>query len=196
MATVSVEQVEAGRAGPASAEPARYLCDAMLAHLARWLRAAGHDTALVPPHTPDREILAWARSEGRLLLTCDRRLTGRGVRVLHLPMADIDQLAAELAGRAGVDWQHAPLSRCLVDNTPLRPATAAEIGRLPEPTRRLPGPFHVCPACERIFWPGSHVRRMQARLAAFASHARRASCAVAEPQGDVGPRPRQAAADC
>ncbi|GBD42847.1 hypothetical protein HRbin40_00303 [bacterium HR40] len=114
-------------------------------------------------------LLARARREGRLLLTCDRRLDGRAVAILHLPMAPLEVQARELARQARVDWCRAPFTRCLVDNAPLRPADAGDMRRVPEPAARLPGPFRSCPACGRVFWPGSHVRRMRARLEALAA---------------------------
>jgi uncharacterized protein with PIN domain len=40
---------------------------------------------------------------------------------------------------------------------------------MPASARALPGPLQACPACGRLYWPGSHVRRMQARLEAFAA---------------------------
>lgn len=158
----------------------RLLCDAMLAHLARWLRAAGYDAEAVPPHTDDAAILDRARRESRIVLTCDRRMAARDVRVLHLPMTGIDGLAAALSRRLGIDWLRAPFSRCLVDNAPLRPATAAEIGQLPAPTRDMAGPFNACPVCGRVYWPGSHVRRMEERL-------RRFQRLAGEAPGRVGP---------
>jgi uncharacterized protein with PIN domain len=33
------------------------------------------------------------------------------------------------------------------------------------------GDARRCPACERIYWPGSHHRRMRARLEAWAAGA-------------------------
>ena len=29
------------------------------------------------------------------------------------------------------------------------------------------GPLQLCPACDRLYWPGGHVRRMLARLEQF-----------------------------
>jgi uncharacterized protein with PIN domain len=136
----------------------------MLGHLARWLRAAGYDAEVVAPHTADEAIVTQARAEGRTVLTCDRRLVACDVTVLHLPMTPLPRLAAELAVRAGVDWLRAPFTRCLVDNTPLVPAPPAARARIPPPAHDMPGPFTLCPTCGRLFWPGSHVRRMQARL--------------------------------
>jgi len=53
----------------------------------------------------------------------------------------------------------------MIDNTPLRAASGAERQRVPEAARDLPGPVMACPSCGRLYWPGSHVRRMSAKLA-------------------------------
>jgi uncharacterized protein len=139
----------------------RLLCDEMLGGLARWLRAAGHDTALAQQGMDDQALLAQARAEERLLLTRDRSLAAApGAMLLPGPL---DMQAVALA-RAGLDWRAAPFARCLVDNAPLRPMDQDERARLPGDTAALPGPFRACPACGRLYWPGSHVRRMAARL--------------------------------
>lgn len=31
-------------------------------------------------------------------------------------------------------------------------------------SRTLPGPVRRCPTCARVYWPGSHARRMRAAL--------------------------------
>jgi len=155
---------------PAPAPPPRLLCDEMLAALARWLRASGHDTALAPPGASDGRLLAQCRSEDRVLITRDQALARSAppVRVVLLASDDLDQQAAALTGALGLDWDLAPFTRCMTDNTPLNPATPEEIARMPETSRRLPGPFRACPCCGRLYWPGSHVRRMAERLRAWA----------------------------
>ncbi len=161
----SAEPGSGPKAGPSGERPPRFLCDAMLAHLARWLRAAGYDTALAPPQARDGALLEIARREGRIILTCDRSLSGRDVEIHHLPMAELPELARILKEEFGVDWLRAPFSRCLVDNAELEELAGPPAAQIPEPARRLPGPFTRCPRCGRLFWPGSHVRRMKARLA-------------------------------
>lgn len=147
----------------------RFLCDQMLVRLGRWLRAAGYDTAIAGRGDHDGMVLAWARDEARILLTCDRRLKGEHApddpRVVVLTSSKPDTAAPELSARLGIDWQAAPFSRCMIDNTPLRAASDTERRRVPEATRDLPGPVMACPTCGRLYWPGSHVRRMRSKLA-------------------------------
>jgi len=144
----------------------RFLCDRMLHELARWLRAAGHDTVIAPAEMGDGAVLESAVAEGRLLLTCDRalaRAAGPGEALL-LPDTTLDAVATLLRERASVDWLLAPFTRCLLDNTPLVPAEAGAWQRVPERSRGSPGPLERCPDCLRLYWQGGHVRRMEARL--------------------------------
>lgn len=148
-------------------ETLQLFCDAMLAGLARWLRAAGYDVGLAPVSAMDRAILDLCRAQSRILVTCDRHLAthaGTGLRVVLLRANGLDGQAAELTAALCIDWTCAPFTRCLLDNTPLHRATPEELTRVPPRARDLPGPFRACPACGRVYWPGSHVRRMQARL--------------------------------
>ena len=139
----------------------------MLAGLARWLRAAGYDVALAPPGMADIDLQAQAHREGRMLVTRDRRL-GAAPGAVTLAADKLEAQARELGEAAGVDWLRAPFSRCVMDNTPLAEAGPADVQRMPAETRALPGPFRVCPTCGRVYWPGSHVRRMRERLESWA----------------------------
>lgn len=145
----------------------KLLCDEMLQGLGRWLRTAGYDTAIAADGTADDVLLRVAASEHRILLTCDRALAEAApdaARTVVLPTERLDPAAEEIRDRLGIDWLHRPFSRCLRCNTELRPAAERELAGLPEETRRGAGPFTACPDCARIYWPGSHVRRMRARL--------------------------------
>ena len=149
----------------------RLLCDEMLASLARWLRAAGHDTALATPGEPDASLLDRCRLEGRTLISRDRRLVTEArktIAALWLETDEPDAQARAVAEGLGVDWIAAPFTRCMVDNTPLRPATDAELALMPASSQALAGPFRTCPQCRRVFWPGSHVRRMERQLRVWA----------------------------
>lgn len=148
----------------------RLICDEMLGRLARLLRSAGHDTLLAEAGAADARLLETARREGRRLITRDRRLAAdAGSLGVLLSAEDIEGQARQLAAAIPLDWLAAPFSRCVMDNSPLRPATAAEVSAIPGDTAALPGPFNACPTCSRVYWPGSHVKRTLARLTALAS---------------------------
>lgn len=161
---------------PTSVQTPRFHCDEMLGHLARFLRAAGFDTRLASDGAPDRQILREAVDEGRWLLTLDRNILehklARGVAIL-LQQGTLDEHAEFLASRFNLDWLGQSFSRCLLDNTPLEEGQAAHYARVPVESRSIAETVKHCPACNRIYWRGSHFRRMQRRLADWSAR----SCA-------------------
>jgi uncharacterized protein len=148
----------------------RFFCDEMLRGLGRWLRAAGYDTLIAEGGLPDRVLARRCAEEDRVLLTKDRHLaaTVTGIApVVLVPGDSIDKAARALHTVLDVDWQYAPFTRCIVDNRLLEAAPPYLVARMPERSRAAGGPLRVCPGCSRLYWPGSHVRRMQQRLAAW-----------------------------
>jgi len=147
----------------------KFLCDGMLTRLGRFLRAAGYDTEIAGPGEHDGVLLDRAIHEDRLLLTCDRELAQRRAaagRVIVLPSNGLDRTARALGDAVPIDWFRAPFTRCLVDNSPLRPATPEERDRLPTRAREIgDDDIFTCSQCSRVYWPGSHVRRIRQRLA-------------------------------
>jgi uncharacterized protein with PIN domain len=112
--------------------------------LASGLRASRHDALLAEVRMPEAALFAVARTDGALLLTRDRRLASTAGVEVFLIEADVpEEQAAELARSYPFDWLRAPLTRCLVDNATLRPATSKEIGRAPAFARDLAGPFTI-----------------------------------------------------
>jgi uncharacterized protein with PIN domain len=137
----------------------------MLLRLARLLRAAGYDVYLAHDGQVDSELLRIAREENRVLVTRDKRLAAQAhPRAVIVEGRGAYAEAESLAGPLPIDWTYAPFTRCVVDNGPLRDAGPEELARMPEAARERPGPFRACPDCGRIYWPGSHVKRLGERL--------------------------------
>ncbi|BBJ00395.1 hypothetical protein FGKAn22_20870 [Ferrigenium kumadai] len=146
----------------------RFLCDEMLGRLCRYLRAAGYDALLANGGHLDREWLQQCHEEGRYFLTQDTLVSEHKAArdiALILPQGDIDQLAVWLGAHFHLDWLNHAFTRCLVDNTPLLPADAATLKRVPADALRPGEPLSHCPMCGRVYWRGSHYKRMHARLA-------------------------------
>src|SRR5574340_188851 len=146
----------------------RFLCDEMLGRLCRYLRAAGYDTVFANNGHQDRDLLRQCHDEGRYFLTQDRLVrehkAARDIALI-LPQGDLDQLAAFLGARFQLDWLSHAFTRCLLDNTLLQAADPASAASVPPDARRPNEPLRVCPACGRVYWQGSHYKRMRARLA-------------------------------
>jgi uncharacterized protein with PIN domain len=148
------------------APPPRFLCDVMLGRLARWLRALGHNAAY-DHAADDGALLRRAVRERRLLVTRDTRLaaTPRARRVVLLRANDTRGQLRELVDVIGIARHPGLLTRCIVCNTRLRMAAAAQVEeRVPEYIRSTQQAFRACPGCGRLYWPGTHRRGILAAL--------------------------------
>jgi uncharacterized protein with PIN domain len=139
----------------------------MLGQLCRYLRAAGYDTLFANNGHQDRDLLRQCHDEGRYFLTQDQLVrehkAARDIALI-LPQGGIDELAALLGAHFQLNWLSHAFTRCLLDNTLLQPADAASAASIPPDARRPDEPLTVCPACGRVYWQGSHYKRMRARL--------------------------------
>jgi hypothetical protein len=147
--------------------PVRFAADAMLARLARWLRVLGFDT-LHDPALHDHELVRICGAQGRTLLTRDRHLLrelrpAAAIEIRHdAPLDQLRQVVTTLSLPAPAEL----FLRCTVCNAPLTdplPRAQAE-ALVPEGVRDLPGPVRQCPGCARLYWQGSHTRRMRAAI--------------------------------
>jgi hypothetical protein len=143
-----------------------FVADAHLGGLARFLRMLGFDTLHENAFT-DEAICRLAADEGRIVLSRDRELLkcrdivrGCYVRALK-PEAQLREVAARYALAARAQ----PFTLCLKCNLPLRPvARSAVAHRLPEKVLQEQPSFSHCAGCDRVYWPGSHYRRMRQAL--------------------------------
>ena len=140
----------------------RFLADAMLGRLARWLRILGYDAEYFPGE--DDDLLRQARHEGRVLLTRDTRLLQRRPLPPHLfiesdhVMEQLRQVVATL----GLDPTAPPTRRCSCCNVVLEPRDRTQVtGMVPEFVWSRHEVFWACPRCHRIYWAGTHQRRME-----------------------------------
>jgi uncharacterized protein with PIN domain len=144
----------------------RFVADAHLGGLARLLRMAGFDT-LYDNGYRDEEITAIARRASRTVLTRDRELLKRR-EVEHgcyLHTIRPEAQLRELFARLHLAPLAQPFTLCLHCNLPLRPVAKSDVlDRLPESVRLDHHEFTTCDACGRVFWKGSHHRRILAML--------------------------------
>jgi uncharacterized protein len=150
----------------------RFLADANVGRLARWLRAYGYDAAYAA-HVDDSQLIGRALAEGRVLLTRDsglmqRRVVARGSLPAVLLRSDrVDEQLRQVVGELELPGDRA-LSRCLECNVELEPRPKAEVSeRLPPHVRATQVRFSECPRCGRVYWPGTHWQRMRERMGAL-----------------------------
>jgi hypothetical protein len=144
----------------------RFAADAMLGRLARWLRALGYDT-WYDGSVSDPVLVRIAGDEDRVLLTRDRHLLRelRPDRALEVRQDDPLQQLRDVVQALSLAPPHALFTRCLLCNALLVQLTADEARPLlPADMEVVPEPVRRCPTCGRLYWEGSHVRRMRRAL--------------------------------
>jgi uncharacterized protein with PIN domain len=150
----------------AAATPPRFIADAMLGRLARWLRMLGFDCAY-ESEIGDEELVRRAARENRVILSRDRRLPEDWrISDIHLVASeDLREQLREVLGRFDLCGAVRLFSRCNECNQPLRPAPKGEVAeRVPPHALATHEHFLECPACRRVYWEGSHTERIR-RLA-------------------------------
>lgn len=144
----------------------KFIADAMLGRLARWLRLLGFDTSYYPDIS-DSRLLRIAREQERVILTKDTRLIKiRGVKDYLLIKADdsfkqllevIDTLKLK---------QFNLLSRCvkcnglltvLIDKSEIKDS-------VPEFVFLNSNVFLKCSNCGKVYWEGTHPERFREKL--------------------------------
>ena len=139
-----------------------FALDSHLGQLATNLRILGFD-ALYRNDFEDTELAAIAQESQRILLTRDRRLLMRSVVKLGYCLRSLDptQQVQEVVRHFELIAYIHPFQRCLRCNHPLEPvAKEAVLHRLLPLTRQYFNEFRRCPACDQIYWKGSHYDHM------------------------------------
>jgi len=140
----------------------RFVVDAHLGKLARYLRMLGFDT-LFENDWGDRELAAISAEQQRILLTRDRdllmhRIITHGCYVRS--GGSLDQLEY-VVRRLDLCRVIRPFSRCMSCNGPLGPVEKQEIqDQLLDDTRKAFNEFWRCCDCGKVYWKGSHYQRM------------------------------------
>ena len=147
----------------------RFIVDVNVGRLAKWLRAMGYDASFVPD-VDDGDLLAIAHSEGRVVLSRDRRLLERrlvtsgsaSVLLLHSDklFEQVQQVTGEFKLSASEDFL-----RCIECNVELRGLDAEQAeDRVPVYVFQTQEMFKECPHCLKVYWRGTHWRNMRRDL--------------------------------
>ena len=135
-----------------------FLVDQMLIRLGRWLRLVGMDVSN-PGDDDDPELMIRARQENMVLVTRDKRLAENcrtaGVECILLQSTRHLGQLNEMA-KKGVKMELDP-QRCTVCNGPLRAVRGADDQPLYDRTWE-------CLVCGKLYWSGSHWKRIEDTL--------------------------------
>jgi hypothetical protein len=140
-----------------------FLLDNHLGKLATFLRILGFDAAY-PRDDPDQKLVQTAVAEERILLSRDRGLLMYKELTCGCCLRSLDphRQLFEILDRYQLYEQITPFRRCLRCNAVLQPVEKAVIlDRLQPLTKQYYDEFHLCPACNQVYWKGSHYDHMQ-----------------------------------
>ena len=146
----------------------RFIADAMLGRLSRWLRLLGFDT-LYSPDIKDGDLMRLTVQEGRCLLTRDTHFMNiRNFRNFLMVRSDdpIEQVMEVLKVLSPFNLDEFKPGRCARCNGVLDPVAHREEVRnmVPEHVFLHCGSFLRCGACGNIYWEGTHLRRFRTML--------------------------------
>ena len=153
------------RLRPEPLRQVRFVLDGHLGRLAAYLRMLGFDT-LWNSNAGDAALALLSKEEHRILLTRDQGLLKRSV-VTHgywVRATGPREQLREVIARFDLQRAARPFTRCLSCNGLLSPVTLDEVKeQVPPQAAHAHEEFWRCDACRKVYWQGSHYRRM-ARL--------------------------------
>jgi uncharacterized protein with PIN domain len=148
----------------------KFIADNNVGKLARWLRLIGYDTLLFK-QKDDGQMIKIALSENRVILTKDtqfmkRRLVTNGkLKTIHIKQDDPKLQVQEVVKTLNLNYHFKPFSLCLECNRALIARDKEEVKNLvPAQVVETQTQYTECPACQRIYWPGTHWQAMVKKL--------------------------------
>jgi hypothetical protein len=145
----------------------RFVADAMVGKLARWLRVIGVDVTY-DSSLDDPELLALARREKRILLTRDQPLAFSGSEPprLFIESDDFREQLRQVVKEYRIDPSRAVFTRCVNCNAVLESVSRSDVERVVPPyVFSTQNQFKRCPTCHKVLWGGTHRAHMQHMLA-------------------------------
>jgi uncharacterized protein with PIN domain/sulfur carrier protein ThiS len=159
----SLDVTPVTRLRPAPLRITRFVLDTHLGRLAAYLRLFGFDT-LYRNDYDDPTLADISIKEHRILLTRDKQLLMRK-QITHgyyVRATQPQKQLLEVLTRFDLRKTQQSFTRCMHCNGEIRPVAKEEIeSRLLPRTKIWYTEFWQCSQCNKIYWKGSHYRRMQ-----------------------------------
>jgi uncharacterized protein with PIN domain len=157
------------RLRPAPLRITRFVLDSHLGRLAAYLRMLGFDT-LYRNDYDDPTLVRLSVEEQRILLTSDRGLLMRKhvTRGYYVRERQPKKQLLEVLSRFDLFKAQQPFTRCMHCNGEIEPVSKDVIASHLMPKTRIHyHEFWQCKDCQKVYWKGSHYRRMQQLIASL-----------------------------
>jgi uncharacterized protein len=144
----------------------KFIADAMLGRLAKWLRFLGIDV-LYCSDVEDRQIIRTAKEQGRTILTRDTGfLKRKGLTdCIFIKSDDVFEQLSEMRDKIGLD-DCIQDRRCPICNGVFSVVSHKEEIResVPDHVYRNYNRFMKCGECGRVFWEGTHHQSISEKI--------------------------------
>jgi uncharacterized protein len=139
----------------------KFAADRMLGRLVKWLRVIGEDV-IYGPHLTGYGLIRAGRAEGRLILTRDRRLKQKQPPPFIFIESDhYREQLRQVIQECGLKPGDGLFTRCVACNTVLQPRAKETVEKIVPPyVFSTQEKFSWCPACQRVYWPATHLEKM------------------------------------
>ncbi len=126
--------------------------------LAKWLRILGFDSAY-QKKDDKRELVLRSLREDRIVVSRNASLARyTGIRFIHIKSDLLEAQLKQLKDEIGLPVNEEDMfTRCVICNEVLIEIKKVEVkDRVPEFVYRTNENFMRCPACNKIYWQGTH----------------------------------------
>jgi len=141
----------------------RFVVDSMLGKVAKWLRILGFDT--IYERLERQEQIEAYRQKGFLLVTRTQRWCGQPGVFCPVANDPREQLREVVYSVPISESEARPLQRCIRCNRLLeRISRETAFDYVPDYVFETSTVFYRCGNCQKVYWRGSHPKRMMERL--------------------------------
>lgn len=141
----------------------KFILDTHLGKLAKYLRMLGFDT-LYRNDFKDDEIIKISCREHRIILTRDKLLL-RSDKITHgyyVRAIEKHEQLREIVSKFDLTNKFKSFTRCMTCNSILiQVEKEAVLDKIDKETAKVFNKFFYCQNCDKVFWEGSHFKRME-----------------------------------
>ncbi len=136
----------------------KFILTKELGRLAKWLRIIGYDTVYYDGDDKAKLVILSLR-DNRIILTRDSKMARfTGVKVVHFRDDEVEKQLEQAIKELNLEVsEEKTFTLCVDCNRPLCSVEKERIkNRVPPYVFKTQNEFKLCPACDKVFWKGTH----------------------------------------